>query len=198
MLNDVIWRKSNPMPNFRGKRLTNAHETLIWACKVRGREIHLQLRGAEGAERRRADALGLGDPALHRARAAEGRRRRQGPSDAEARGAAAPRAGRHDQARRCGARPVLRHRHHRRGGQDAGPRLHRHRARRRPTARPPRARIDRVRRLDARGAGDHRLEARRTARALRPAGRARHAAPRRGAVFARNGGKPPRCAPTAR
>jgi modification methylase len=33
LLNDVIWRKSNPMPNFRGKRLTNAHETLIWAAK---------------------------------------------------------------------------------------------------------------------------------------------------------------------
>ena len=33
ILNDVIWRKTNPMPNFRGKRLTNAHETLIWASK---------------------------------------------------------------------------------------------------------------------------------------------------------------------
>jgi modification methylase len=33
LLNDVIWRKSNPMPNFRGKRFTNAHETLIWAAK---------------------------------------------------------------------------------------------------------------------------------------------------------------------
>jgi modification methylase len=33
ILNDVIWRKANPMPNFRGKRLTNAHETLIWAAK---------------------------------------------------------------------------------------------------------------------------------------------------------------------
>lgn len=31
--NDVIWRKSNPMPNFQGKRLANAHETLIWASK---------------------------------------------------------------------------------------------------------------------------------------------------------------------
>jgi modification methylase len=31
ILNDVVWRKSNPMPNFRGKRLTNAHETMIWA-----------------------------------------------------------------------------------------------------------------------------------------------------------------------
>jgi modification methylase len=33
LLNDVIWRKTNPMPNFRGRRLTNAHETLIWASR---------------------------------------------------------------------------------------------------------------------------------------------------------------------
>ena len=33
VLNDIIWRKSNPMPNFRGKRFTNAHETMIWASK---------------------------------------------------------------------------------------------------------------------------------------------------------------------
>ncbi len=36
LLNDVVWRKSNPMPNFRGKRFTNAHETLIWASKSEG------------------------------------------------------------------------------------------------------------------------------------------------------------------
>ena len=36
LLNDVIWRKSNPMPNFRGKRLTNAHETMIWASRDEG------------------------------------------------------------------------------------------------------------------------------------------------------------------
>ena len=35
MLNDVIWRKNNPMPNFKGTRLTNAHETLIWASKIK-------------------------------------------------------------------------------------------------------------------------------------------------------------------
>jgi modification methylase len=35
ILNDIIWRKANPMPNFRGKRFTNAHETLIWAAKDR-------------------------------------------------------------------------------------------------------------------------------------------------------------------
>ncbi len=33
LLNDVIWRKNNPMPNFKGTRFTNAHETLIWASK---------------------------------------------------------------------------------------------------------------------------------------------------------------------
>ena len=36
ILNDVVWRKSNPMPNFKGTRFANAHETLIWAAKSRG------------------------------------------------------------------------------------------------------------------------------------------------------------------
>ncbi|MGV6839857.1 MAG: DNA methyltransferase [Planktomarina sp.] len=36
ILNDVVWRKSNPMPNFRGIRFTNAHETMIWASKSEG------------------------------------------------------------------------------------------------------------------------------------------------------------------
>jgi modification methylase len=35
ILNDVIWRKTNPMPNFRGRRFTNAHETLIWCSRDR-------------------------------------------------------------------------------------------------------------------------------------------------------------------
>ena len=35
-LNDIVWRKSNPMPNFKGTRFANAHETLIWAAKSRG------------------------------------------------------------------------------------------------------------------------------------------------------------------
>ncbi len=33
LLNDVVWRKNNPMPNFRGRRFQNAHETMIWASK---------------------------------------------------------------------------------------------------------------------------------------------------------------------
>ncbi|MCL4367641.1 MAG: site-specific DNA-methyltransferase [Actinobacteria bacterium] len=36
ILNDVIWIKTNPMPNFRGVRFTNAHETLIWAARDKG------------------------------------------------------------------------------------------------------------------------------------------------------------------
>lgn len=36
ILNDVVWRKANPMPNFRGRRFTNAHETLIWAARESG------------------------------------------------------------------------------------------------------------------------------------------------------------------
>jgi modification methylase len=35
ILNDIVWRKTNPMPNFRGKRFTNAHETMIWCAKSR-------------------------------------------------------------------------------------------------------------------------------------------------------------------
>ncbi len=35
ILNDVIWRKSNPMPNFRGRRFTNAHETLLWCARAK-------------------------------------------------------------------------------------------------------------------------------------------------------------------
>ena len=52
ILNDVVWRKSNPMPNFRGRRFTNAHETLIWAARDAGRQgLHLQLRSAQGRQR---------------------------------------------------------------------------------------------------------------------------------------------------
>jgi modification methylase len=40
VLNDVVWRKSNPMPNFRGRRFTNAHETLIWATKSAGQKSY--------------------------------------------------------------------------------------------------------------------------------------------------------------
>lgn len=35
ILNDIVWRKTNPMPNFRGRRFQNAHETMIWASRDR-------------------------------------------------------------------------------------------------------------------------------------------------------------------
>jgi modification methylase len=35
ILNDIVWRKTNPMPNFRGRRFTNAHETLLWCARSR-------------------------------------------------------------------------------------------------------------------------------------------------------------------
>jgi modification methylase len=41
ILNDIVWRKSNPMPNFRGRRFTNAHETLIWAARDAGERAYI-------------------------------------------------------------------------------------------------------------------------------------------------------------
>lgn len=44
ILNDLAWIKANPMPNFRGVRFTNAHETLIWAQKKRGAKYTFNYR----------------------------------------------------------------------------------------------------------------------------------------------------------
>ena len=43
ILNDIIWRKNNPMPNFKGTRFTNAHETLIWHLKAKNQNILLTI-----------------------------------------------------------------------------------------------------------------------------------------------------------
>lgn len=48
ILNDVIWVKTNPMPNFRGVRFTNAHETLIWASKNKGSKYTFNHQGMKG------------------------------------------------------------------------------------------------------------------------------------------------------
>jgi modification methylase len=40
ILNDIVWRKANPMPNFRGRRFTNAHETMIWAARGAGAKAY--------------------------------------------------------------------------------------------------------------------------------------------------------------
>ena len=60
MLNDVVWRKSNPMPNFRGTRFTNAHETLIWAARDRDSRVtfnYEQLKEANDGVQMRSDWL---------------------------------------------------------------------------------------------------------------------------------------------
>jgi modification methylase len=44
ILNDIVWRKANPMPNFKGTRFTNAHETLIWASKHEGSKYTFNYR----------------------------------------------------------------------------------------------------------------------------------------------------------
>ncbi|RME06056.1 MAG: site-specific DNA-methyltransferase [Anaerolineae bacterium] len=58
ILNDVIWIKTNPMPNFRGVRFTNAHETLIWAGKAKGSRYtfnHHAMKEFNGGKQMRSD-----------------------------------------------------------------------------------------------------------------------------------------------
>lgn len=47
ILNDLVWLKTNPMPNFRGVRFTNAHETLIWAQKRKGARYTFNYQAAK-------------------------------------------------------------------------------------------------------------------------------------------------------
>ena len=57
-LNDVVWVKTNPMPNFRGVRFTNAHETLIWACKHKQGKYHFnyhEMKDINGGLQMRSD-----------------------------------------------------------------------------------------------------------------------------------------------
>ena len=58
MLNDVIWVKTNPMPNFRGVRFTNAHETMIWASSGKGAKYtfnHQAMKGLNEEKQMRSD-----------------------------------------------------------------------------------------------------------------------------------------------
>src|SRR3981081_363750 len=53
VLNDIVWRKANPMPNFRGRRFTNAHETMIWAStapQAKGYTFHYEALKAGNAD----------------------------------------------------------------------------------------------------------------------------------------------------
>ena len=109
ILNDIVWRKANPMPNFRGRRFTNAHETMIWAA--RGAEAKGYTFNYEALKAGNEDCQVRSDWFLPICTGAERLKDDSGPQDppdAEAGSAARPRAGRGVQRRRPGARSVLR------------------------------------------------------------------------------------------
>ena len=164
--NDVVWRKTNPMPNFRGKRFTNAHETLIWAGRDRKARVtfnyeamkagndDLQMRSdwlfpiCSGPERLKDDGGRKAHPTqkpealLHRVLLASTR-----PGDVV-------------------LDPVFRHRDDGRRRAPPRPPLHRHRARSRLCRR--RARADRAGQpADAGRSRDDAFEARRAAYSVR-------------------------------
>ena len=89
ILNDIVWRKANPMPNFRGRRFTNAHETMIWAA--RGPEAKAYTFNYETLKAGNEDVQVRSDwflPICTGRGAAEGRERPKGAPDAKARSAA--------------------------------------------------------------------------------------------------------------
>ena len=128
ILNDIIWRKANPMPNFRGTRFTNAHETLIWARRSEDSRYTFNYRAMKALNdelQMRSDWLLPICAGGERVKVGRG----QGAPDPEARGPALPGAARLHQPGRRRARSLLRHRHDRRGGAAARPPLDRDRAR---------------------------------------------------------------------
>ena len=177
ILNDIVWRKSNPMPNFRGTRFTNAHETLLWCAKDEKARYTFNYRAMKALN----DDLQMRSdwvlPICAGARAGQGRRRREGASDPEARGLALPDPARLHQAGRRGARSLLRHRHDRRGGAAARAALDRDRARER-YVKVARERIDSTLPLDESAMTDGGRQARPAARRLRRSGRKRAGAGR--------------------
>ena len=138
ILNDIVWRKSNPMPNFRGRRFTNAHETLIWAARDAAKRNYTfnyeALKAGNDDVQMRSDWLIPLCTGEERLKGGDGKKLHptQKPEALLARVIlAASRPG------RSRARPVLRHRHDRRGRAPAAPALHRHRARTPTMPRPP-------------------------------------------------------------
>ena len=110
ILNDIVWRKSNPMPNFRGTRFTNAHETLIWCAKDEKARYTFNYRAMKALNddlQMRSDWL---LPICAGGERVKGDDGVEGASDAEARGVALPNPARLHEAGRRRARSVLRHR----------------------------------------------------------------------------------------
>jgi modification methylase len=131
ILNDVVWRKANPMPNFKGTRFCQRPRDADLGRQEPGAEaLHLQLRRPEGGQRRPADAIDWTLPLC------TGDERLKDENGVKAHPTQKPEALLHRvllASTRPGdlvLDPLLRHRHHRRGRQAAAAPLRRHRARR--------------------------------------------------------------------
>ena len=139
ILNDVVWRKTNPMPNFRGRRFQNAHETMIWATrdqKAKGYTFNYDaLKAANDDVQMRSDWLFPICTGAERLKDDNGDKLHptQKPEALLARIMLAS-----TQGRRRRARPVLRLGHDRRGRQAARPPFRRRRARAGSISTPPR------------------------------------------------------------
>ena len=129
ILNDIVWRKSNPMPNFRGRRFTNAHETLIWAARDASKRNYTfnyeALKAGNDDIQMRSDWLFPLCTGEERLKGGDGKKLHPTQKPEALLGA---HHSRRVAAGRSGARPVFRHRHDRRRGAAAAPALHRHRA----------------------------------------------------------------------
>ena len=130
ILNDIVWRKANPMPNFRGRRFTNAHETMIWAA--RGPEAKAYTFNYETLKAGNEDVQVRSDWFLPICTGAERLKDEKGrkvhPTQKPEALLHAGAAGRL-QRRRSGARSVFRLRDHRGRRAALGPLVHRPRAR---------------------------------------------------------------------
>ena len=129
ILNDVVWRKSNPMPNFRGTRLTNAHETLIWAAKDQKSKYAFNYRALKTAN----DDLQMRSdwefPICSGGERIKDEKGAKTHPTQKPRIASLSRPHCVDETGRCCPRPLLWIRHHRRGGEISRSALYRHRTR---------------------------------------------------------------------
>ena len=140
ILNDIVWRKANPMPNFRGRRFTNAHETMIWAARSADAKAYTfnyeALKAGNEDCQARSDWFLPICTGAERLKDADGRKTHptQKPE-----ALLAARAARRLEPRRSGARPLLRLGHDRRRRAPPAPLLHRAGARSRLRRRGARA-----------------------------------------------------------
>ena len=182
ILNDIVWRKANPMPNFRGRRFTNAHETMIWAA--RSADAKAYTFNYEALKAGNDDCQARSDwflPICTGAERLKDDSRAKNPSDPETRSAHRQNTARGDPFRRPCARPLLRLRDHGRRGEKTAAKISRRRAR--PRLRRCGAQKNRSRRASARGRGRAAaLQAQRAARRLCQRHRGGPRRPRRSAL----------------